>query len=150
MCYLQLALLHIPAIVVHGNALSMEVWGHWFTPAHVLGGWNRKLRARRSYDAMRSIMRAVPAVDDDGDSAQDLTNAPVVVVECAEGMPVVEETEARVEAVSEAVVLERPVLEVDAAATVADGALADLFDEIVGTPAQPADVFEVIDQLTLF
>lgn len=44
MTYLQLSLLHIPAIVVHGNALTLEEWAHWFTPAHVLGGWSAKLR----------------------------------------------------------------------------------------------------------
>ncbi|TWG87883.1 Type I restriction-modification system methyltransferase subunit [Cupriavidus gilardii J11] len=48
MTYVQLALLHIPAIVVHGNALSGESWGSWFTPAHVLGGWGRRLRAARA------------------------------------------------------------------------------------------------------
>lgn len=154
MTYLQLALLHIPAIVVHGNALTMEVCGHWFTPAHVLGGWNQKLRARRSYDAMRSIMRTVPAADDDGDSPQKLTHAPVVVVASEEGTPVVEEADACVGVVAQAepavAVLDRHSAEVDAAATEDAGALADLFDEIVSAPAQPADVFEVIDQLTLF
>lgn len=48
MTYVQLALLHIPAIVVHGNALSRELWAHWFTPAHVLGGWGRRLRTARA------------------------------------------------------------------------------------------------------
>jgi N-6 DNA methylase len=47
MAYVQLSLLHIPAIVVHGNALSAQVWGLWYTPAHILGGWRWKLRARR-------------------------------------------------------------------------------------------------------
>jgi len=31
---------------VHGNALSAQVWGLWYTPAHILGGWRSKLRAR--------------------------------------------------------------------------------------------------------
>jgi len=46
MTYLQASLLHIPAIVVHGNSICGEVWGHWYTPAHVLGGWSRRLAAR--------------------------------------------------------------------------------------------------------
>jgi N-6 DNA Methylase len=46
MAYVQLSLLHIPAIVVHGNALSAQVWGLWYTPAHIMGGWQWKLRAR--------------------------------------------------------------------------------------------------------
>ena len=46
MTYLQAALLHIPAIVLHGNSISGEVWSRWYTPAHVLGGWGRRLAAR--------------------------------------------------------------------------------------------------------
>ena len=44
MTYLQLALLHIPAVVVHGNSLSLEEYGRWYTPAHILNGWNYRLR----------------------------------------------------------------------------------------------------------
>lgn len=43
MAYLQLSLLHIPAVVVHANTLTLEVWSVWHTPAHVLGGWGRRL-----------------------------------------------------------------------------------------------------------
>lgn len=46
MSFLQLALLHIPAVVVHGNSLSGEVWSRWHTPAHVLGGWRYRLQRR--------------------------------------------------------------------------------------------------------
>lgn len=42
MTYVQLALCGIPAIVIHGNALSLEEWSRWYTPAYVIGGWNRK------------------------------------------------------------------------------------------------------------
>lgn len=44
MSYIQLSLLHIPAVVYHGNSLSVEVWSEWRTPAHVLGFWDAKLR----------------------------------------------------------------------------------------------------------
>ena len=44
MTYLQLSLLHIPAIVVHGNSLSLEEYGRWYTPAHIMNGWNYRLR----------------------------------------------------------------------------------------------------------
>ncbi|SEP43911.1 N-6 DNA methylase [Nitrosovibrio sp. Nv6] len=47
MAYVQLSLLHVPAIIVHGNALSNEQWGYWLTPAHVLGFWNTKLKCDR-------------------------------------------------------------------------------------------------------
>jgi len=46
MAYLQFSLLHIPAVVVHGNTLSGETWGKWYTPAHILGFWDSKLRRR--------------------------------------------------------------------------------------------------------
>lgn len=46
MTYLQLSLLHIPACVVHGNALSLEVRSRWYTPAYVLGFWRNRLKRR--------------------------------------------------------------------------------------------------------
>lgn len=55
MTYVQLSLLNIPAIVVHGNALSVEAWGTWFTPAHILGGWGARLRLKRFREAMESL-----------------------------------------------------------------------------------------------
>lgn len=48
MTYLQLSLLHIPAIVLHGNSLTDEVWSRWYTPAHVLGGWRRRSAKHRA------------------------------------------------------------------------------------------------------
>lgn len=51
MAYVQLSLCHVPAIVLHGNALTLEEWGHWVTPAHVLGGWDYKLARRGFADA---------------------------------------------------------------------------------------------------
>ena len=47
MAYIQFSLLHIPAIVVHGNTLAMTEWDHWVTPAHVLGLWDGRLQNRR-------------------------------------------------------------------------------------------------------
>jgi hypothetical protein len=44
MSYVQFSLLHIPAIVVHGNSLSLEEHGRWYTPAHIMNGWNWRLR----------------------------------------------------------------------------------------------------------
>lgn len=32
MAYIQLALYEIPAVVVHGNTLTMEEWSRWYTP----------------------------------------------------------------------------------------------------------------------
>lgn len=48
MCYLQLALLHIPAVIVHGNTLTLEEFSHWYTPAHILHGWSGKLKRKEN------------------------------------------------------------------------------------------------------
>ncbi len=49
MCFVQLSMLHIPAVVIHGNALSGEKWGQWVTLAHTLGRWQKRLdRAGRA------------------------------------------------------------------------------------------------------
>lgn len=45
MAYVQLSLLGVPAVVIQGNTLSLEERAHWYTPAHVLGGWSAKLRS---------------------------------------------------------------------------------------------------------
>lgn len=47
MAYVQFSLLHIPAVVIHGNSLSLETWSVWRTPAHILGFWDNKLRRDR-------------------------------------------------------------------------------------------------------
>lgn len=46
MCYVQLSLWHVPAEVIVGNTLSLEVREKWFTPAHTLGNWSYKLQRR--------------------------------------------------------------------------------------------------------
>jgi len=48
MAFIQLSLLHIPAIIVVGNSLSLETRDTFYTPAHVLGLWSSKLSARNS------------------------------------------------------------------------------------------------------
>lgn len=62
MAFLQLSLAGIPAVVIHGNTLSMAEWGRWYTPAHVLQGWGRRLR-RGSKD-----MNVTPPVAETGAS----------------------------------------------------------------------------------
>ncbi|WP_413705620.1 N-6 DNA methylase [Ralstonia sp. Ralssp110] len=54
MSYVQLCLLHVPAIVIHCNALvPHSVWGHWVTPVHVMGLWDMRLRRRDREEAAR-------------------------------------------------------------------------------------------------
>ncbi|NLZ10851.1 MAG: SAM-dependent DNA methyltransferase [Alcaligenaceae bacterium] len=45
MAYIQLSLIGMPAIVIHGNTLTMEAQSIWCTPMHVMGLWDRRLRA---------------------------------------------------------------------------------------------------------
>jgi hypothetical protein len=45
MAYIQLSLLHVPAVIIHGDTLSLEEYAHWHTPAHILGGWRFRLAA---------------------------------------------------------------------------------------------------------
>lgn len=42
MCYIQLAMLSIPAVVCHGNTLTVQVYSQWKTPIYVLEGWQFK------------------------------------------------------------------------------------------------------------
>lgn len=44
MAYVQLSLLGIPGVVVVGDTLRMEYRAVWYTPAHIVGGWSRRLR----------------------------------------------------------------------------------------------------------
>ena len=39
MAYLQFALYGIPAVVIHGNTLTLEEWSRWYTPVYLLDGW---------------------------------------------------------------------------------------------------------------
>jgi hypothetical protein len=43
MAYVQFSLLHIPAVIIHGDTLSLKEYSHWHTPAHILDGWDWKL-----------------------------------------------------------------------------------------------------------
>jgi type I restriction-modification system DNA methylase subunit len=44
MCYIQLTLWNVPAEVIVGNTLSLEVREVWYTPAHHLGLWKYRLK----------------------------------------------------------------------------------------------------------
>lgn len=89
MAYVQLSLLHIPAVVVHGNTLTLEQWGCWYTPAHVMGLWSARLRRTSDHTAQSSarddttahlsepadIRAAVPSVTVDIATTQDADTA---------------------------------------------------------------------------
>lgn len=81
MAYIQLTLMHIPAVVIIGNSLTMEMHEHWYTPAHILGGWSTKLARRETETAARALIDPprkkgseargdVPSPGDDGGPRQ--------------------------------------------------------------------------------
>jgi hypothetical protein len=43
MAYVHFTLLHIPAIIVHGDTLRAQTFSVWRTFAHVMGFWDAKL-----------------------------------------------------------------------------------------------------------
>ncbi len=61
MAYLQFSLLHIPAVIVHGNTLSLQEYSHWYTPAHIMGGWAWKLRRQEA--AEKPIEIQTPGIE---------------------------------------------------------------------------------------
>jgi hypothetical protein len=61
MSYIQLSLLGIPAVVIHGNTLQNEKRSVWYTPMHIMGGWTFKLRSKeRPLKVMESQAPACP------------------------------------------------------------------------------------------
>lgn len=60
MAYAQFALLHLPAVIVHGNTLSLQEWDHWHTPAHVLDGWRWKLKRAADAEPGGHTIEAIP------------------------------------------------------------------------------------------
>lgn len=54
--YVQFSLLHIPAVVVHGNTLTLEEFSHWYTPAHALGFWDDKLEQKNRAFKLKEII----------------------------------------------------------------------------------------------
>lgn len=142
MAYVQLSLLHIPAIVVHGNALTMEVWGLWYTPAHIMGGWRWKLDRR---DRRRESLADYLAIESDavaGAAAEQTT------VKTGSVAPDVDDD-------GEIAVLERPVVSDAARSEICNSqsettALHDLFEEVVSSGKSASAIFDKIEQMSLF
>ncbi|HFD4165971.1 TPA: N-6 DNA methylase [Pseudomonas aeruginosa] len=59
MAYVQLSLLGVPAVVIHGNTLLVENRGEWLTPMHVAGKWRERLNLRRAFEAMTSLLSGI-------------------------------------------------------------------------------------------
>jgi hypothetical protein len=46
-------------VVVHGNTLSLEEFSHWYTPAHILGFWDHKLKQKVNRDSALKLKERV-------------------------------------------------------------------------------------------
>lgn len=59
MTYIQLSLFGIPAIVIHGNALTVEEWSRWYTPMYFIGSWQYKNDCHNTnLDNIASILKS--------------------------------------------------------------------------------------------
>jgi len=79
MAYVQLSLLHVPAVVVHGNTLTLEEYSHWYTPAHIIGNWGARLsNARAHRDGPEQQAETVARDTEEGDlnDTINVTDAP--------------------------------------------------------------------------
>lgn len=152
MAYVQLSLLGIPAIVVHGNALSLDVWGVWYTPAHVMLGWGRKLRRRREAEAESNAAGYADLPDGGSEpqsasvDVQDARSGASEVVSIHETLPCAMADEEGDIAV--AIEVDREEVQPDT-----EPSIAALFEQLSGQgmPAKAeATIFDRIEQMTLF
>ena len=60
MAYVQFSLLHIPAIITHGDSLALKEYSHWHTPAHILDGWNEKFQRKATIEQMLALITEPP------------------------------------------------------------------------------------------
>lgn len=58
MCFVHLALMHVPAVIHRRNTLTQETWDTWRTPAHVLGGWDWELRRTAADENAGALLTA--------------------------------------------------------------------------------------------
>ena len=72
MRYIQLTLWHIPAEVVVGNTLSMEIREVFYTPAHYLGGWTGRLKVHE----LSELMNQPPKADEQEPTPRKEPEAP--------------------------------------------------------------------------
>jgi len=73
MTYLQLSLLGIPAVVIHGNSLSGEQFSRWYTPFYILGNWAARTAMETIFNNLcnnkEGVREAVPTMETEPISA---------------------------------------------------------------------------------
>ncbi len=68
---IQFSLLHIPATVLVGDSLTMRFHEEWHTLAHVMGGWNAKLRTAEREEKVTAPTISPTAPGNDGTQAAE-------------------------------------------------------------------------------
>lgn len=71
MALIQLSLLHIPAVVVVGNTLTLEERERLYTLSHYIGAWDSRLANKHAREAASTVLQphSDPVVEHDGVSA---------------------------------------------------------------------------------
>jgi len=77
MTYVHLSLLGIPAIVYRGNALSTKMEEHWYTPMHVMDGWNAKRASADAMELLDQVSGLVDQVSDQHELPERIAQEPV-------------------------------------------------------------------------
>ena len=75
MCYLQLSLYGIPAVVIHGDTIQMKEWSRWYTPVYLLDGWMWRQECGNSEQSSKSETEVIKRISEPLYAAlQDLDN----------------------------------------------------------------------------
>lgn len=68
MCYIQLSLWNIPAMVIVGNTLTLERREVFYTPQHYLGRWSAKLQMREVQEVVNGDLDGIQSAGFDESS----------------------------------------------------------------------------------
>lgn len=60
MAYIQLSLIGLPAVLIHGNSLTLEEHSRWYTPMHMMGNWGTRLRNRDHIRGAVQVIKQIP------------------------------------------------------------------------------------------
>jgi len=76
--YVQCSLFGMPAIITTGDSLRMTETARWFTPLHVTGGWDTRLRGDDAVAPLRKIMSILAEVEQLLDAEPVSSDQPIV------------------------------------------------------------------------
>jgi hypothetical protein len=67
MAYVQLFLMHVHEIIVHGNTLPLDESSRWSPPAHMMNNWSSRLSRARAETALPTMLADARSPSDDAD-----------------------------------------------------------------------------------